>query len=121
MTLYQSLTISLRECRSPPKLKYLISAQTSNYDVFGLNESHIKVLDTLSFLNELTPEEFSLVHASRVNKCGGGVGVIIKTALDFKTIYSPEFSSFENQTVSLMLDGRHLFLVPFTSLLSHLF
>ena len=68
--------------------------QTGNFDVFGLTETHIKALDTPSFLNELTPEDFSLVHSNRENKRGGGVGFFIKSALDFKTIHSPEFSSF---------------------------
>ena len=84
--------------------------QTGNFDVFGLTETHIKALDTPSFLNELTPEDFSLVHTNRENKRGGGVGFFIKSALDFKTIHSPEFSSFENHTVCLTLDGRRLFL-----------
>ena len=56
------------------------------------------------------PEDFSLVHTNRENKRGGGVGFFIKSALDFKTIHSPEFSSFENHTVCLTLDGRRLFL-----------
>ena len=42
--------------------------QTGNFDVFGLTETHIKALDTPSFLNELTPEDFSLVHTNRENK-----------------------------------------------------
>ena len=77
---------------------------------FGLTETHIKALDTPSFLNELTPEDFSLVHTNRENKRGGSVGFFIKSALDFKTIHSPEFSSLENHTVSLTLDGRRMFL-----------
>ena len=74
------------------------------------NKTHIKALDTPSFLNELTPEDFSLVHTNRENKRGGGVGFFIKSALDFKTIHSPEFSSLENHTVSLTLDGHRMFL-----------
>ena len=84
--------------------------KTGNFDVFGLTETHIKALDTPSFLNELTPEDFSLVHTNRENKRGGGVGFFIKSALDFKTIHSPEFSSLENHTVSLTFDGHHMFL-----------
>ena len=49
--------------------------KTGNFDVLGLTETHIKALDTPSFLNESTPEDFSLVHTSRVNKCGGSVGI----------------------------------------------
>ena len=84
--------------------------KTGNFDVFGLTETHIKALDTPSFLNELTPEDFSLVHTNRENKCGGGVGFFIKSALDFKTIHCPEFSSLENHTVSRTLDGHRMFL-----------
>ena len=84
--------------------------KTGNFDVFGLTETHIKALDTPSFLNELTPEDFSLVHTNRENKRGGGVGFFIKSALDFKTIHFPEFSSLENHTVSLTLDGCRMFL-----------
>ena len=79
--------------------------KTGNFDVF-----HIKALDTPSFLNELTPENFSLVRTNRENKRGGSVGFFIKSALDFKTIHSPEFSSLENHTVSLTLDRRRMFL-----------
>ena len=56
------------------------------------------------------PEDFSLVHTNRESKRGGGVGFFIKSALDFKTIHSPEFSSHENHTVCLTLDGSRLFL-----------
>ena len=84
--------------------------KTGNFDVLDLTETHIKALDIPSFLNELTPEDFSLVHTNRENKRGGGVGFFIKSALDFKTIHSPEFSSLENHTVCLTLDGRRMFL-----------
>ena len=84
--------------------------KTGNFDVFGLTETHIKALDTPSFLNELTPKNFSLVYTNRENKHGVGVGFFIKSALDFKTIHSPEFSSLEYHTVSLTLDGRCVFL-----------
>ena len=84
--------------------------KTGNFDVFGLNDTHIKTLDTPSFLNDLTPEDFSLGHTNRENKRGGGVGFFIKLALDLKTIHSTEFFSLENHTVSLTFDGCHMFL-----------
>ena len=55
--------------------------KTGNFDVFGLTETHIKALDTPSFLNELTPEDFSLVHTNRENKRGGGVGFLLNQLL----------------------------------------
>ena len=74
--------------------------KTGNFDVFCLTETHIKALDTPSFLNELTPEDFSFVNTNREKKRGGGVGFFIKSGLDFKTIHSPEFSSLENHSLS---------------------
>ena len=105
----EPLTFGFANCRSIRNKGPILcdEIKTGNFDVFGLTETHIKALDTPSFLNELTPEDFSLVHTSRVNKCGGGVGFFIKTDLDFKTL---QFSSLEAHTVSLMLDGRRLFL-----------
>ena len=94
--------------------------KTGNFDAFGLTETHIKALDTPSFLNELTPEDFCLVHTNRENKRGGGVGFFIKSALHFKTIHSPEFSSLEI-TLSLSLSmGTACFLGSFTGPLPHL-
>ena len=54
--------------------------------------------DTPSFLNESTPEDLSLVHTNRENKCGG-VGFFIKSALNFKTVHSLDSTSLENHTV----------------------
>ena len=94
----------------PLKFGFANCLSIRNKGVFGLTQTHIKALDTPSFLNELTPEDFSLVHTNRESKRGGGVGFFIKSALDFKTIHSPEFLSHENHTVCLTLDGRRLFL-----------
>ena len=75
---------------------------------FGLTETHYKSTDAPSLLKKLTPDDFTFVHTSREKKCGGGF--FIKSALEFKTIDSPEFSSFENHTVSVTLDERRIFL-----------
>ena len=94
--------------------------KTGNFDVFGLTETHIKALDTPSFLNKLTPEDFFLVHTNRENKHGGGVGFFIKSALDFKTIHSLSSPPFKI-TLSLSLSmGITCFLGLFTGSLPHL-
>ena len=57
--------------------------KTGNFDVFGLTETHIKALDTPSFLNELTPEDFSLVHTNRENKRGAPASSVVNFFEDF--------------------------------------
>ena len=83
--------------------------KSGGYDVFGLTETHIKAHDTQFFLQELTPEDFTLVHTPRVNKCGGGVAFFIKKAFESKNIDRvPNFLSFKHHTISLSFHGRSL-------------
>ena len=73
------------------------------------DETHIKAHDTTFFLQELTPDGFSLVHTPRLNKSGGGVRFFIKKAFESKNIDCvPNFSSFEHHTISLSFHGRSL-------------
>ena len=85
-----------------------------NFDVFGLTETHIKALDTPSFLKKLTPEDFSLVHTNRENKRGGGVGFLLNQHLILKPS-SPLSSPPLKITLSLSLSmGITCFLGSFT-------
>ena len=98
------LSFGFANCHSI-KNKGLLSADEVNsgrYDFFGLTETHIKAHDTTFFLQVLTPDGFSLVHTSRSNKSGGGVGFFIKKTFESKNIAcAPNFSSFEHHTISL--------------------
>ena len=52
-----------------------------------------------------------LVHTSRANESGGGVGFFIKKAFESKNIdHAPNFSSLEHHTISLSFHGRSLIL-----------
>ena len=71
--------LSFVNCRFIRIKNLLFAEEVKNggYDVFGLTETHIKAHDTSFFLQELTPEDFTLVHTPRVNKNDGGVGFYI--------------------------------------------
>ena len=60
--------------------------KSCGYNVFGLTETHIKAHDTPFFLQEITLDDFLLVHTSRANKSGGGVGFSLKKYLNPKTL-----------------------------------
>ena len=61
------------------------------------------------FLQELTPDDFSLVQTSRANKSDDGVGFFIKKAFESKNIDCvSNFLSFEHHTISLSFHGRSL-------------
>ena len=106
-----SLSFSFANCRSIRNKGPLLADEVNSgrFDVFGLTETHIKAHDTTFFLQELTPDGFSLVHTPRSNKSGGGVGFFIKKAFESKNIDCvPNFSSFEHHTISLSFHGRSL-------------
>ena len=100
-------------CRSIRNKGPLLQDEVNSggFDVFGLTETHIKLHDSKRFLQELTPDGFSLFHIPRSNKSGGGVGFFIKNTFETKDIVgAPNFTSFEHHTISLFLHGRSLIL-----------
>ena len=91
------LRLGFANCHSIRNKSPLLAEEVKNggYDVFGLTETHIKAHDTPFLLQELTPEDFTLVHTPRVNKNGGGVGFFIKKMFESKNIdRGPNCSSF---------------------------
>ena len=102
------LNFGFGNCRSirnkGPALTDLITA--TDMDVFGLTETHIRPSDTPSFLEELTPDGYTLLHEPRKGKIGGGVGFLVKDSLRCSTVASPSFSSFEHIVVAVQ-SGNH--------------
>ena len=82
------LSFGFANCRSIRNKGPLLADEVNSgrYDVFGLTETHIKAHDTTFFLQGLNPDGFSLVHNSRLNKSGGGVGFFIKKHLTPRTL-----------------------------------
>ena len=94
--------------------------QTGNFDVFGLTETHIKALDTPSFLNELTPEDFSLVHTNRETNVVAVLAFLLNLLLILKP-FIPLSSRPMKMTLSVSLSmGVTCFLGSFTGPLPHL-
>ena len=77
-------------------------------DIFGLTETHIRVNDTPSFLEELTPDGYKLFHSPRLGKTGGGVGFLIKKDFNCSTVAMPTFGSFEYIAISIQSRNRTL-------------
>ena len=95
--------------------------QTGNFDVFGLTVTHIKALDTPSFLNELTPEGFSLVHTNRESKRVVAVLAFLLNLLLILKPFIPLSSRLMKITLSVSLSmGVACFLGSFTGPLPHL-
>ena len=96
------LTFTFGNCRSlrnkGPEMQDLVLS--SNSDVVGLTETHIKAVDTPSFIKELTPDGFNFFHTPRSGKLGGGVGFLIRNSVNCAVIQSPTFSSFEHIIIS---------------------
>ena len=82
------LSFGFANCRSIRNKGPLLADEVNSgrYDVFGLTETHIKAHDTTFFLQELTPDGFSLVHTARSNKSCGCVGFFIKKHLNPRTL-----------------------------------
>ena len=82
------LRLGFANCHSIRNKGRLLAEEVKNcgYDVFGLTETHIKAHDTPFFLQELTPEDFTLVYTPRVNKNGGGVGFFVEKHLNPKIL-----------------------------------
>ena len=94
--------------------------KTGNFDVFGLTKTHIKALDTPSFLNELTSEEFSLVHTNRENNVVAVLAFLLNQLLISKPSI-PLSSPPLRITLSLSLSmGVACFLASFTGPMPHL-
>lgn len=82
-----------------PKIEVLVSS--NSFDVFGLTETHIRPIDTESFLKSLTPNGYKLFHVDRIGKLCGGVGFLVKDSFDCAVVSSPSFGSFESMVVSV--------------------
>ena len=94
--------------------------KTGNFDVFGLTETHIKALDTPSFLNELTPEDFSLFTPTEKTNMVAVLAFLLNQLLISKPSI-PLSSPPLKITLSLSLSmGVACFLGSFTSPLTHL-
>ena len=97
------INFAFSNCRSVRnKHAALVDLVSSNsIDILGLTETHIRNNDTPSFLSELTPSGYKLLHVPRPTKLGGGVGFFVNKHFNSCVVPSPTFGSFEHVVVSV--------------------
>ncbi len=87
-------TINARSMRDKaPALSDLI--QTKSIHILAVTETWLTRKETTASLADITPTGFSFHHKPRVGRRGGGVGLLVSTALKFSPISLPSQSSFE--------------------------
>ena len=104
------INFAFTNCRSiRNKHAGLLDLVTSkSIGIMGLTETHIRSTDTPSFLSELTPTGFKLLHVPRPIKLGGGVGFLINKSLNSTVVPSPVFDSFEHIIITVQWQNHSL-------------
>ena len=84
------------------KIRNLIVDQ--NLDICMMTETWLSgnVSDN-SKINEMTPKSHKFFHIPRINKRGGGVGILVKKIYKVTIMNQIEYCSFKNISVSLTL------------------
>ena len=70
-------------------------------DILVVTETHIHQEDTDNLLHSITPTGFKFCHKPRIHGRGGGVGFFINKAIQFRSVDTPTFSSFENISIAI--------------------
>ena len=70
-------------------------------DILAVTETHICQEDTDSLLHSITPTGFKFCHKPRIHGRAGGVGFFINKAIQFRSVDTPTFSSFENISIAI--------------------
>ena len=90
-------------CRSVrnkgPCINDTVSAHS--VDILAVTETHIRLEDTDSLLHSITPTGFKFCHKPRIHGWGDGVGFFINKAIQFRSVDTPRFSSFENISIAI--------------------
>ena len=70
-------------------------------DILAVTETHIHWEETDNLLHSITPTGFKFCHKPRIHGRGGGVGFFINKAIQFRSVDTPTFSSFENISIAI--------------------
>ena len=89
-----------------PLLADTIASQA--FDFLCLTETHIRTINSDSFLRSLTPNGFSLIHRPHSSGIGGGVGFFIRDSYKYRRVNTPYYRTFENIVMSVSVSSRTL-------------
>ena len=99
-------------CRSVrnkgPCINYTVTVHS--VDILAVTETHIRQEETDSLLHSITPTGFKFCHKPRIHGRGGGVGFFINKAIQFRSVDTPTFSSFENVSIAIGSAAQQLVL-----------
>ena len=90
-------------CRSVRNKGLCINDTVSEHSVYilAVTETHIRREDTDSLIHSITPTGFKFCHKPCIYGWGGGVGCFINKAIQFRSVDTPKFSSFENISIAI--------------------
>ena len=99
------LSFGAVNCRSVrnmgPSINDTVSAHS--VDILAVTETHIRRGDTDSLLHSIALAGYKFCHKTFIHGRGGGVGFFINKAIQFRSVDSPTFSSFEILALQLGL------------------
>ena len=77
------------------------TVKVHSVDILAVTETHIHREETDSLLHSITLTGFKFCHKPCIHGCGGSVGFFINKAIQFRSLDSPTFSSFENINIAI--------------------
>ena len=93
----------MNACSVANKTAIISEYATDNVDMLAITETWMKHNDPVT-ANELTPPGFSLHHAPRVGRVGGGVGILYKNEFKLTAKENPITSSYESTLCTFKSD-----------------
>ena len=79
---------------------------THTLNLLVMPETHIRPNDNDSLLHSFTPVEFKLCHKPHTYSFGRRVGFFVNQIIQFKIVYIPTYTSFENINTAIGSSAR---------------
>ena len=93
----------MNACSVANKTSIISEYATENVDILAITETWMKPDDPVT-ASDLTPPGFSLHHAPRTGRVGGGVGVLYKNEFKLTAKENPKTSSYESTLCTFKSD-----------------
>ena len=73
----------------------------NSVNILAVTETHIRREEMDSLLHSITPTGFKFCHKPCIHSCGGGDGFFINKAIQFRSVDTSTFSSFEHISIAI--------------------